>query len=197
ARRGSKASECEVQPCRAGEQRREESGETVRWDDVEPGARKDRDPGALRVLLLREERLEDGHLAGDVEVGGARCEAGLQRRRARPRERAGREEKGGRGFERARRGASIGEVEPPKPPSLLRGERLDDLPPPAGDRQRNSCGKRGVEDEPPRVPVCAVEEERRFHRAGAGSSWRNAARVRANSAGTSSWGRCPTSGNAT
>ena len=61
-----------------GQARLQHRGHTVGWDHVETHAGHGDDAGRLGLVGAVEDRLKDGHLAGDVEVVGARLEAGLE-----------------------------------------------------------------------------------------------------------------------
>ena len=69
-------------------------GQAVARHHVEADAGDERDARLARRLALRQHRLEDGDLAGDVQVVGAGREAGRDHRRAGVDERAGAVEDG-------------------------------------------------------------------------------------------------------
>ena len=103
---------------------------------------KNRDSRLLRVRVAREGRLEDVHLARDVEIRGLRAQAGLERRRAGPRERPRREEQRREGLEQPRHGGGI--VQARSTGSGESGPSRSARRPPRGGRPGRAAALRGA-----------------------------------------------------
>src|SRR5205085_8478946 len=139
---------------RVGHARGEHRSEAVGWDDVEAGAGKEGD----RVARAIEDRLEDGDLAGDVDVVRARFDARVDHRRAGADERSGAVED----ETYAIKGDAIERKRAPVARQLAR-ERRDFGGVAAGEDGTMSAPRRFARDQFAGVAVRAVEEPGHRH----------------------------------
>ncbi len=167
--------ERELQRRRVGERRVQLGRHAVGRHDVEADGRQEDHVGGAGLAVAREGRLEDGRLAGDVEVMHARTQACVDHRAARLRVRTGAVKDEAHSADALDDRVGRGQVEHTHRQAQACPDRLDGLAAATGHDGMEPTIASALGDERAREAVGAVDEERVFGHARGLPTWHVAA----------------------